>query len=82
MYLLLAATYLCIDCEMLPLIHASNINNISLSGNNSNFNFVFFKHASHAKPGSATKYAGSSRYMSRHIFLKFSNISASCRVSV
>ena len=82
MYFLLAVAYLCVACEMPPRIPASNINNMSTCVNNSSFTFVFFKHASHARPGADTKYAGSSRYMSRYIFLKFSNMSASCSVFV
>ena len=34
-----------------PRIPSSNISNISLSVNSSNFTWVFFKHACHANPG-------------------------------
>ena len=34
---------------------SSNINNIFMSVNNSNFMFVFFKHACHANPGADAK---------------------------
>ena len=81
MYLLLAAAYLCIGCEMPPRFPASYINNMPTSVNNSNFTFVFFKHASHAKQGIDTTYAGPNRYTLRHIFVKFLNMSASCSVS-
>ena len=81
MYLSLAAAYLCIACEMPPRFPASYINNMSTYVNNSNFTFVFFKHTAHAKQGIGTKYAESNRYTLRHIFLKSSNMSASCSVS-
>ena len=45
---------------MPPLIPYSNISNILISVSNSNFIFVFFKHAYHANPGADRKYAGSS----------------------
>ena len=64
-----------------PLVPFSTINSISLSVNNSNSTFVFFKHAYHANPGADKKGAGSSPYSLRHIFLKFSNTSASKNVS-
>ena len=64
------------------LIAFSIINNISVSVNDSSSTFVFFKQACHANPGADTKYTGSSSYISRHIFLKFSYISASNNVSV
>ena len=37
---------------------------------------VFYKAACHADPGTGRNFAGSSLYISRHIFLKFSNASA------
>ena len=43
---------------------------------------VFFKHACHANPGNDKKGAGSTSYTLRHVFLKFSNTSASNKVSL
>ena len=53
-----------------------------MSVNNSNFTFVFFKAACHANLGAEIYFAGSSLYISRHIFLKFSNTSAKNKVSL
>ena len=50
---------------------------MSLFVNNSNFATVFFKQACHANIGADKKWAGSSSYISRHLFLKFSKTSAS-----
>ena len=47
----------------LPLIPFSNIINISLFVNSSNFTSVFFKQAYHANPGIDKKWAGSSSYI-------------------
>ena len=47
-----------------------------------NFTPVFFKQACHANPVADTKYVGSSSYISRRIFLKFSDTSASKNVSL
>ena len=41
-----------------------------------NFTFVFLKAACHANPGAEKRFAGSSSYILRHIFLEFSNTSA------
>ena len=54
MYLLFAFAYLNVACEIPPLIPFSNINNISISVNNSNFTFNNFKHASQDKLGADT----------------------------
>ena len=43
---------------------------------------VFFKQAFHANPGADKKRAGSSSYISMHLFLKFSNTSASNNVAL
>ena len=43
---------------------------------------VFFKRACHANPGADKKRAGSSSYISVHLFQKFSNTSASNNVSL
>ena len=50
--------------------------NISISVNNSNFTLVFFKQACPANPDAGKKWAGSSLYISIHLFLKISNTSA------
>ena len=47
-----------------------------------NFTLVFFKAACHASPGGKINLAESSSYISRHIFLKFSNTSANNNVSL
>ena len=54
-----------------PRVPSSNISSMSLSVNNSNSNWVFFKHACHANPGADKKWAGSSSYISMHLSLKF-----------
>ena len=64
-----------------PLVPFSTINSISISVNNSNFTFVFFKHACHANAGADKKWAGSSPYIPIHLFLKFSNTSANKNIS-
>ena len=51
MHLLLALAYRYVAWHIPPLIHSSNINNISLLVNNSNSTLVFFKDAFHANPG-------------------------------
>ena len=81
MYLLFALAYLCIACDIPPLIPCSSICNISISVSNSNSTFAIFRHACHANPGAWTKYAGSNSYISKHISLKFSNMSDSSNVS-
>ena len=43
---------------------------------------VFFKAACHANPGGEINFEGSSSYILRHIFLKFSNTSANNNVSL
>ena len=73
MYLLLAFTCQS-DSNLVPF---HTINNISTLVNKSNFTFVFFKAACHANTGAVRKQAGLSSYISRHIFQKFSNTSAS-----
>ena len=60
----------------------SAINNASISVKRSNFTLVLFKAAFHAKTGAVRKRAGSSSYILRHIFLKFSNTSASNNASL
>ena len=49
--------------------------------NNSSSTPVFFKQACHANPGADKRWAGSSSYISVHLFLKFSNTSASNNAS-
>ena len=60
---------------------SSTINNILMSVTKSNFTLVFPKTACHAKPRAERNFAGSSQYISRHIFLRFSNTSANNSVS-
>ena len=60
-----------------PLILFSTINSISILVNNSNFTSVFFKHACHANAGADT-----GTFVQVHLFLKFSNTSASNNVSL
>ena len=66
---------------MPPLMSFSSIKSISILVINSNETLVIFKHACHAKLGADKKRAGSNPYISIHIFLKFLNTSASCKVS-
>ena len=82
MYLLLAYAYLCTAWHIPPHIPFSTISNISTSVKSSNFISVFLKHACHANPVADRKWAGSSSYISMHLFLKFSNTSASDDVSL
>ena len=70
----------CMTCS--PLIPFSFMTNISLFVNNSNFTPVFFKQACHANPEADKKRAGSSTYISTHLFLKILNTSASNNVSL
>ena len=58
-----------------PNSFSTTINNISTSVNNSNFISVYLKQACHTNPGADRKWAGSSSYISIHLFLKFSNTS-------
>ena len=76
MYLLLALAYQKMEWHIPPLIPFSTINNRSTSIKRSNMTLVFYKAACHADPGAGRNFAGSSLYISRHIFLKFSNTSA------
>ena len=71
MYLLLAFAYR----RIAPLIPFSTINNISTSVKTSNFTLDFFKAACHSNPAERN-FAESSSYISRHIFLTFSDTSA------
>ena len=43
---------------------------------------MIFKHACHANPGADKKWAGSSLYISIHLFLKFSNTSVSENIQI
>ena len=61
---------------MPPLISSFTINTISISIKRPNFAFVFVKAACHANPGAERSFAGSSSYISRDLFLKFSNTSS------
>ena len=47
-----------------------------MSVNSFKFTLVFFNAACYTNPGAVRKRAGSSSYISRHIFRKFSNTSA------
>ena len=51
----------------------SAINKVSISVNNANFTFLFFKVSCHVNHGAEIKLARSSSYISRHIFQNFSN---------
>ena len=82
MYLLFALAYLYTALHIPLLVPSTTIITISLSVNNSNFTSVVFKQACHDNPGADKKYAGSSSYISKHLFLKFSNTSASNEVSL
>ena len=55
MYLLFDLACLCIAWQIPPLVPISTINSISISVNNSNSTFVFFKHACHANHGEDKK---------------------------
>ena len=82
MHLLFAFAYLFIAWHIPPLIPFSTINNISISVNNPNFTPVYFKQACYSNPGADGKWARSSSRISIHVFLKFSNPSASSNVSL
>ena len=69
--------YRWIKWHILPL---SPDNNISISGNRSNFSLVFFKADCHSNPGAERKWVGSSPFIWRHIFQQFSITSASNNV--
>ena len=75
-YLLFALANLCIVWHIPPRMTFSIINNISILLNNSNSTSSFFKNACHANPRADKKWAGSSSYISIHLFLKFPNTSA------
>ena len=81
MYLLLAFAYLYTAWTVPTLIPLPTIINIVLSINNSYFISVFSNQACHANPVADRKWAGSS-YISIHLFLKFSNTSASNDLSL
>ena len=53
-----------------------------MSVDNSNFTSVFFKTACQANLGTEGNLAGSDRYSSKQVFLKFSKTSASSNVSL
>ena len=69
------------NIEDMTILYFYHNLNISISLKRSNFTLVFFKAACHANPGAERSFAGSSSYISRHIFLKFSNASANNKVS-
>ena len=52
-----------------PHIPYSTVSNMSISVKRSNFTLVFFKAACHANPGAERNFAGSSSYISRHIYI-------------
>ena len=82
MYLLLAYLHINKYSDIPPPIHFPFINNISISIRRSNFTLVFFKAGYHANPGTERNFARSGSYILIHIFLKFSNTSASNNVSL
>ena len=55
---------------------------ISVSVNNVHFISLIFRHGCHANPGADRKCTGSSLYVLIHLLWKFSNISASNKVSL
>ena len=82
LYLFFAVAYRCIVWHIPPLIYFSTINNISILANNSNSTSVFLKHACHGNPGADKQWAGSSSYISMHLFSKLSNTFVSNYVSL
>ena len=66
---------------MAPLIPFYTINNVSISAKRSNFTLSYLEAAFHANPGAKRKREGSSSYISRRIFQKFSNTSGNNNVS-
>ena len=75
MYLLLAFAYLPIEWYIPPLItcvivllYYCTINNITISVRRANFTLISFKVAYHANSGGERNFAGSSSYISTHIF--------------
>ena len=81
MPLLLASTYQWIAWHIPPLLHFSTTNNILILVKRSNLLLVFYKAACHANPGVVRKQAGSSSYVPRHLFRKYSNTVANNKVS-
>ena len=79
MYLLLTFTFQKIEWNIPPLIPFSTINNMSISVKGSN---LIFEAAWHDNPGAEKNFAGLSSYISRQIFLKFSNTLAYNNVSL
>ena len=59
-----------------------SINNVSISVERSNFHLVFFEAACHANPGVERNFAGSSPYILKHKFRKFSNTPDNNNVSL
>ena len=64
------------------LIPFSTIENILILVKRSHFTLVFFKAAFHANPEAERHFAGSSAYILRYLFLKFSNTLANNNVSL
>ena len=58
------------------------IEKISMLVNSSNFTSIFLKAACHGNLGEERKWSGSIPHISRHIFRRFSNTSASKNVSL
>ena len=86
-YLFLPFAYRWIEWHNPPLIPFSNIINISISVNKSNFfkNLItsaFFKAACHANPGHERNFIGSKWYIFKHIFLKFSKTPGKSNISL
>ena len=80
MYLLLAFAYRWVEWDIPPLIPFYTTNNILVSVKRSNFTLFLFKAACHANPGAEGNYGGSSSYILRHIYQKFSDTSANNNV--
>ena len=55
---------------------------MSISVKKSNFTLVIFKATYHDNPGAQSNFAGSSSYISRHIFRNFPYTSANNNVSL
>ena len=68
MYLLLAFAYRKVEEHISSLISFSSIYNMWISVNRSNFKLSFSKAGCHANPGAETNFAGSSLYISMHLF--------------
>ena len=76
MYFLLAFAYQQIERHIPPLVPFSTIYKISVLVKRSNFTLVFLQTTCHANLEAERNFRESNSYISRHIFLRFSNTSA------